>query len=94
MAKKNDWVATMLFNQPSSLDEVVANGITPENTGIQSKDYYKNIDAVQQTFTQNGKFDEVSFDNFYNSALKTYNEFSDKDWTEKLVNEMAKDPFD
>ena len=34
MAKKNDWVATMLFNQPSSLDEVVANGITPENTGI------------------------------------------------------------
>lgn len=84
----------MLFNQPSSLDEVVANGITPENTGIQSKDYYKNIDAVQQTFTQNGKFDEVAFDNFYNSALKTYNEFSDKDWTEKLVNEMAKDPFD
>ena len=65
----------MLFNQPSSLDEVVANGITPENTGIQSKDYYKNIDAVQQTFTQNGKFDEVAFDNFYNSALKTYNEF-------------------
>lgn len=84
----------MLFNQPSSLDEVVANGITPENTGIQSKDYYKNIDAVQQTFTQNGKFNEVAFDNFYNSALKTYNEFSDKDWTEKLVNEMAKDPFD
>ena len=94
MAKKNDWVATMLFNQPSSLDEVVANGITPENTGIQSKDYYKNIDAVQQTFTQNGKFDEVAFDNFYNSALKTYNEFSDKDWTERLMNEMAKDPFD
>jgi hypothetical protein len=70
----------MLFNQPSSLDEVVANGITPENTGIQTKDYYKNIDAVQQTFTKDdGKFDEVAFDNFYNSAVKTYNKFSEED---------------
>ena len=95
MAKKNDWVATMLFNQPSSLDEVVANGITPENTGIQTKDYYKNIDAVQQTFTKDdGKFDEVAFDNFYNSAVKTYNKFSEEDWIQKLVKEMDKDPFD
>lgn len=85
----------MLFNQPSSLDEVVANGITPENTGIQSKDYYKNIDAVQQAFTKDdGKFDEVSFENFYNSAVKTYNKFSEEDWTRKLIKEMDKDPFD
>lgn len=77
MAKKNDWVATMLFNQPSSMDEILANGVTPDNTGIQSKDYYKNIDAVQQTFKdQNGEFDNVAFDNFYNSALSMYNKFS------------------
>ena len=62
------------------MDEVIANGVTPDNTGIQSKDYYKNIDAVQQTFTdQSGKFDEVAFDNFYKSALNMYNQFSTED---------------
>lgn len=85
----------MLFNQPSSMDEVIANGVTPDNTGIQSKDYYKNIDAVQQTFTdQSGKFDEVAFDNFYKSALNMYNQFSTEDWTKKLLSEMDRDPFD
>jgi hypothetical protein len=95
MTKKNDWVATMLFNQPSSMEEVIANGVTPENTGIQSKEYYKNIDAIQETFTgDDGKFNEVAFDNFYNSSLEMYNQFAQEEWTKKLVKDMDRDPFD
>lgn len=95
MAKKNDWVATMLFNQPSSMEEVIANGVTPDNTGIKSKDYYRNIDAIQETFTgTDGKFNEVAFDNFYNSSLEMYNQFAQEEWTKKLVEDMDRDPFD
>jgi hypothetical protein len=79
MARKNDWVATMLYNQPSSFDEVIANGITPDNSQILSKDEYKNKEAIQEAFTENGKFNEVAFDNFYNSALSMYNQFAHED---------------
>ncbi len=90
----NDWIATLMYNQPSSVDEVFEHGITPENTDLKSIDYYKNNKTVQETFQKDGKFDEETFNTFYDSALSMYNEFSSTDWTNKVINEMAKDPFD
>ena len=92
--RPNDWVATILNNNPQSYEEVIANGVTPDNTTIQSADYYKSQKAVQDKFTTDGKFDEKAFDNFYTSAVSTFNEFSNQDWTNKLINTMAKDPLD
>lgn len=91
---QNDWIATLMYNQPSSLDEVVAHGITPENTDIKSADYYKNNKTVQETFQKDGKFDEDTFNTFYDSALSMYNQFSSTDWTNKLIDQLAKDPLD
>lgn len=79
MNQPNDWFATLMFNEPSSYDEVIANGITPDNTTIQSADYYKNLAPVQEKFTENGKFNEQKFNDFYTSALTTYNEFANED---------------
>ena len=54
---------------------------------------YKN-EEVQKAFTKDGKFDEAAFDNFYTSAVSTYNDFANEDWEKKLIDNLAKDPFD
>ncbi len=94
MNRPNDWFATLMYNQPSSFEEVIANGITPDNSSIQSADYYKELEPVKEVFTKDGKFDDVAFNNFYTSALNMYNTFSNEDWENKLIEEMAKDPLD
>lgn len=94
MSKPNDWFATLMYNQPSSFDEVIANGVTPDNTEIKSEDYYRNLPEVKETFSKDGKFDETAFDNFYTGALHSYNDFSNEDWTNRLIEGLAKDPLD
>ena len=96
MAKTNDWVATLLSNGDNlSMQDIIANGITPNNTAIQSEDYYKNIDQVRAKFTdENGNFDEVKYDNFYRSALSTYNDYANGTFEKEMIQNMAKDPFD
>ena len=94
MSRPNDWFATLMYNNPSSFEEIVANGITPDNSSIKSADYYKEQPAVQEAFSKDGKFDEETFNNFYTSALNMYNQFSNEDWTNKMISDMAKDPFD
>ena len=91
---QNDWIATLMYNQPSSLEEVVANGLTPDNVNIKSEDYYKGLDEVQKAFSKDGKFDENAFNNFYVSAVNMYNKFAEQDWTNKLVEGLDKDEFD
>lgn len=91
---QNDWIATLMYNQPSSLEEVVANGLTPDNVNIKSEDYYKGLDEVQKAFSKDGKFDENAFNNFYISAVNMYNKFAEQDWTNKLVDGLDKDEFD
>ena len=77
------------------MQDIVANGITPNNTAIQSEDYYKNIDQVRAKFTdENGNFDEVKYDNFYRSALSTYNDYANGTFEKEMIQNMAKDPFD
>lgn len=80
MANK-DWIATIMYNNPQSLDDMVAHGVTPENTDIQNIDYYKNKEEVRnnEAFQTDGKFDENKFENFYDSALNMYNQFSNED---------------
>jgi len=92
---KNDWIATLMYNEPSSLEEVAAHGITPDNVEIHDPDYYKKNEDVQKAFTDdNGKFSEEAFDEFYNSALNVYNAFAQEDWVSKAFDALEKDPFD
>ena len=96
MAKKvNDWVAAQM-NAPVGVTsaDFYANGITPENTEIQSRDYYRNIPQVQEAFNKNGQLDEVAFNQFYDSALRTYNEFSNEDFIENYIKTAARHKYD
>lgn len=93
--KQNDFIAAVLYNQDASLEELYANGITPENTGIKERDEYKNIKAVQEAFSdKEGKFDEKSFNAFYDSALRVFNEYQNEDFTEKAIELIETSPLD
>ena len=88
----------VMLNQPdASFEDMIMHGVTADNTTIRDRDYYKNIDAVKNNDffkSQDGKFDNVKFNNFYDSVVNTYNSFSKDDYQQKIIDGLAKDPLD
>lgn len=94
MEKQNDFLAAQL-NAPDNftLLDFYANGLTPSNTGLRDKDFYKDIKQVQEYFTNSdGEFDNAAFDQFYDSTRRSYNEWATTDFAETLVGSIARGP--
>lgn len=91
--KRNDWLA-IIVNQPQfTFEDMQEFGITPDNTTIKSRDYYKNLPQIQQMFDNGkGKFDETAFENFYQGALVTYNEYAQNQFDDEII--KSYDPYD
>lgn len=85
MNKKNDWFAANLNRPEYGLDDMFAAGLTPENTGLQDKDYYKSLEPVKKVFTDSAtqKFNDDAYNAFYDSVSRSYNEFSITDFEKK-----------
>lgn len=97
MSKKNDWMAVALNTQDSpnvTFAALYANGITPANTSIQPKEYYTNIPRVKEAFTENGKFNEEKFNDFYDSAVRSYNAYANEDYMNEFINSFETSPYD
>lgn len=96
MNKKNDMFAVLFYQPDASVNDLALNGITPDNTGIQDRDYYKNLKSVQDAdqFKTDGKFDETKFNNFYDSVTRVYNTYAKEDWQKQIYESFAKDPYD
>lgn len=93
--KKNDWFATLLFQPNMTLQDFANNDITPDNTSINTREYYKNIPEVIDAFkNENGQFDENKFNRFYQSALTVYNDYANNKFENKLLETYEYDPFD
>lgn len=93
--KTNDWVAALLNRPDFNMVDMYANGVRPDNTGIQDRDYYKNIPQVQEQFTgENGQFDENKYNEFYDSALRMFNAYSDGDFIDKMLNSIERSADD
>lgn len=101
--KNNDWFAVLTNidnNDSVNLGEnpftmLYVNGITPDNTDLKSEDYYKNIPQVQNKFTKaDGTFDEALFNQFYQSAQRSYNEFAEIDFAGKILDLIGTTPYD
>ena len=92
--KQNDWFATLLYQPQMSIDDLFTVGITPENSSLKDRDYYKNLPAVKQAFTENDKFDETKFNSFYDSTLLAYNDYANKQSLDKVIKNYQFDPFD
>lgn len=100
--KQNDWAAVLLNAESNEninlgkdpLKTFYVNGITPENTGLQDSDYYKSIPQVIDRFTKDGEFDEKSYQTFYDSALRLYNEFTETPFIENILDDIGVTSYD
>lgn len=95
MNKQYDWFATRIFQPELSLDELFDQGITPENTGFKTRDDYRNMASVRDQFrTEDGGFDEDAFNDAYNSSREMYNLYTNREYSKKLLEEFAYDPYE
>ena len=95
MERKNDWMAALINRPDFTMVDMYANDIRPENTGLQDKDYYKEIPQVREKFTnEQGQFDEQAYGEFYDSALRMYNAYADGDFLDKMIDNIERSPFD
>lgn len=100
--RQNDWAAVLLnISNTENIDlgedpmkTLYGNGITPENTELKDEDYYKNIPQVVNSFTKNGEFDEAAYKQFYDSALRSYNEFSETPFLENMLDDIGVTSYD
>ena len=93
--KQNDFIAAHLHQPDASLEDLYAHGITPENTGIKERDEYKKIEMIKEKFSdKEGKFDEKLFDTFYDNMLLIFNEYQNRDFSEKAIDVIETSPLD
>lgn len=83
--KSNDFFATLMFQPNTTFEDMAAEGLTADNVGLQSRDYYKDIQQVKDTFVgKDGRFDDKAYDAFYDNCLSLYNDYAKQDY-EKLA---------
>ena len=71
--KQGDWMATVLSNQNTTVEDFIDNGVNTTNTVLQSRDYYKDKPKIKKIFSNSdGSFDERNYNKFYDQALKSY----------------------
>ena len=94
ITKPNDIFVATLNNPSATTSDLMTLNLSPENTGLLSKDSYKKSKYVSDRFTnEDGKFDEVSFDNFYKQAATHYVQMSDERFLKDLET-VEYSPFD
>lgn len=85
--KEKDWIVATINNPDFNFSQFKEAGLTLDNTQLLSKDKYKESQFIQDTFSDKttGKFDEASFDKFYENASKAYNAFITNSYNDKLL---------
>lgn len=92
--KVNDMFLATIKNPNAKLYDFISNDIVSTNTQLLDKEDYKSKDVIKARFTtEEGKFDEVAFNNYYQHALINFNQLSNEDTIKKL-DEVKYDAFD
>lgn len=93
--QQNDWFATILYNPDKDFKNFQEAGLDAANTGLKDRESYKDIQAVQDQFKDaEGNFDEKLYNQFYDSAVRTYNTFVQGNIEDKFLRNMVKSPLD
>nr|DAW84455.1 MAG TPA: DNA-binding protein [Caudoviricetes sp.] len=93
--QQNDWLATILYNPDKDYRNFKSAGLNASNTTLKSREEYLDIPAIQQQFKDSeGNFDRKTFDQFYDSANRTYNTFVQDDLEGKFLHKMVTSPLD
>ena len=94
--KENDYFLNLLVNPTFNPKDFRSVGLTMENTSLEDKETYKNIDYIRnnQMFQTEGAFDESKFDNAYAVAANSFKVFSNADLVDKISNDPVFDKYD
>lgn len=86
MTKENDLFLNQLQNPTFNAFDFKQVGLNVDNTSIEKKDTYKDLDFVKSnpTLQTNGVFDEAKFDAAYKIALSNYNQMADNKVSEEI----------
>jgi hypothetical protein len=77
ITKPNDILVTSMLTPDVNVYDLAKSNISPDNTSFLSKEEYKESEFIQKAFTnEQGDFDDIQFNNSYNSAAKLFNEIS------------------
>lgn len=91
--KQNDWFAINLMNDNVDTLDLMAQGITADNTSMGSRESYKQLKDVQDKFkTASGKFDEDAFNKMYDSCLLTYNSLANNEFEKSFLKSVEQHP--
>ena len=89
IVKQNDWVSSLIYNQDFRLEDFKEAGISEKNTTIASREDYANNETIKSLFkTEEGKFNDVEFNKFYDNALLSYNKLVFDDLSETSLQEI------
>ena len=92
--KPNDWFVAQLENPAFTMDNFKDVGLTADNTGLLDKNTYKNSKFIQEMFKdENGKFNEVAFNQKYDSAAFTYQKFANDQFEDTIMEDVDWDPY-
>lgn len=92
--KPNDILIATLNNPGATAYDLLSNNITGENTSLLSKDDYKKSNYIQDNFKdENGKFDEIRFNQAYDLAQYNYYNLTNQEYLEGL-DKVEYSPFD
>ena len=89
--KENDYFLNALTNPELNPLDFKSIGLNTDNTSLESKETYKNLDFIQTNpmLQTDGKFDESKFDNFYNSVAYQYKMLADDEVLDKINNDTS-----
>ena len=94
ITKPNDILVATINNPGATTADLKSLQLSIENTGLLSKDDYKSKQYIKDQFTDDkGKFNELSFNNFYDQASQHYNELGNDQYFKDLET-IEYSPFD
>ena len=92
--KPNDIFVATINNPNATTYDLMTLNLNPDNTELLSKDDYTESKSVKDMFTdEDGKFDELAFNNAYSLAAAHFLEMTDDKYI-KSLSEVQYSPFD
>ena len=91
----HDWGATRLLNPDKQIDFLLTEGIDTTNSKLESRDFYKNKNKVQEAFKKdNGEFDEELYNKWYDQIATEYEYLSAIDTENFILDQYEKSESD
>ena len=77
--KENDWIVAGLNNPDTSTSEFLISGLNIDNTQLLTPEQYKRSNFIKNKFTEDGKFNEDAFNDFYKKRASEFNRLQNLD---------------